>query len=53
MMKQPHVLHLTMKGFTKQEIVLIALVISTILMAELHVTVCFYLLPIVLVSVPN
>jgi hypothetical protein len=42
MMKQPHVLHLTMKASTKQEIVLTVLVMITILMAGFHVTVSFF-----------
>lgn len=38
-MKQPRLLHLTMKAFTKQEIMLTVLVMITILMAGFHVTV--------------
>lgn len=52
-MKQPHKLHLTTKGFTKQETGFIALVISTILMAEPHLTVCFLSISLALVSVPQ
>lgn len=43
MMKQQHGQHLTMKDFTKQEIMFIALVMITISMAGFHLTVSLFL----------